>query len=89
MWDRCIERNGQRILRHVDTVTELRPKLPSVCGCGVVELAESASTVQAIDDRIATTILCSGIVSLGRNIVGAVAEWSKFVDGIPKTWSLK
>ena len=56
-------------------------KCSRVCGCGIVKLAEGASTVQAIDDRIATTILCSGIVFLGGNVVGAVAEWSKFVDG--------
>ena len=61
----------------------LREECSRGCGYGIVKLTESASTVQAIDDRIAAAILCSGIVFLGASVVGVVTERFKYVGGWP------
>lgn len=81
MWNRRIERDFEGVLCHVNIITELRPKLPSD-GSGIGELADGASGVQAVDDRVAVAILCSSVVFLGSNVVAAVTQGSKHIGRV-------
>jgi hypothetical protein len=50
-------------------------------GCaGGVLLADSASGVQAVDDRVTPTLLLLSITTLRCNVVSAWAEWPEFVN---------
>ena len=46
-----------------------------------VPLADSASGIQAVDDRVAPALLLRIVVLLGSNVVGAISKWSEFVNG--------
>lgn len=48
-------------------------------GVRSIGLALSASGVQAVDDRVAATVLCRGVISLRSGVVATVTEWSKLV----------
>ena len=46
-----------------------------------VPLADRASGVQAVDDRVAPALLLRIVALLGSNVVGAISKWSEFVNG--------
>lgn len=48
---------------------------------GRIPLAEGASGVQAVDDRVAPALLCRGVIRLRSNVVGTVSERPEFVYG--------
>lgn len=53
-------------------------------GCfGNVALADRASGVQAVDDRVAPALLLRGIIRLRTDIVAAWAKRPKFENGCP------
>lgn len=53
---------------------------------GSVGLAQSASVVQAVDDRVTTAVLCCGVIWLWSNVVGTIGERTEYVDGC--LWAL-